>query len=291
MYMTTLSSFKDNNMYSKKEWLFPDKVVFYSTFFITPFIVLFLFFDIYKIILGITKLRWVVLLVILYYSYLISDYISAFIHCHYIDGSYSKKEYKMEGEYIVIDTYFGYASCHHIFPSCWKDVQDSTIVVTMSLILSIPILLGYLFVSYSPIRLFIYLVCIFSIVTIFTHKYAHEKLHNRYVPSVINMLINAGLALSPKKHQKHHMDNNYSWAFLSGKTDVFFNLLIHFICWCLKRCPMEESIRNIKNQPNHEDIKIKFVGDIEGTITCKMRNNRVVEKTTPPVKPDSYETR
>jgi hypothetical protein len=186
--------------------------------------------------------------------------------------------YPTEGEYLVVDTTFGYLSSHHIFPSNWKDVPDSTILVTTAIVFFIPILMNSLFVSYSPIRLFIYFFFIFAILAIFTHKYAHEKLHGRYVPFIIDILIKSGISLSPTNHQKHHIENNYNWAFLSGKTDGAFNLFVKLICRYLNTCPMEETTKNVKKQQQVENVKIKFIGDIEHTLECKLENNLYLRK-------------
>ena len=275
----TFSSFKDNKLFSKKEWIYSDQFVFLMKF-IAPFIFLFLLYDIAKSFNNIKKYKWYILSMILVFSYLISDLITSIIHCYHIDQSYSEKKYDIKDGYVIIDTTNGYASCHHIFPSNWKDISDSTIFTTAVSFFTIPIFLFYYFVKNTPLKLFLYATIIFVTFSAYTHKYAHEKLHKREVPFMIDLMQKMNLSLSPQVHQKHHVENNYNWSLLNGSSDTMFNYIIHNICHFIHKCPVEESVDNIKtfvekNQTNI--VNIRFTGDIEGTIQCRLEDNIFVK--------------
>lgn len=281
MGIETFTSFKDCNLHSKKNWLYSNDFVFYMGF-ITPFIALFLLFDVYNSFANIKKYKYILLVFIISITYIISDLITAFFHCYFIDNSFSEKKYKIEDGHIVINTTNGYASCHHIFPSNWKDVSDYTILITALSISCIPILLTYFCIHNLVVKLFIYFMILFFIFAVYIHKYSHEKIHNRYVPYCINILLEKNIFLSPKKHQKHHIENNYNWSLLNGSSDDFFNSIIYNLCYYLKKCPIEESVNNAKNYINENNgniVNIKFVGDIEGVLKCKLYNNLFIKPT------------
>tara|TARA_B110000114_G_scaffold183612_1_gene225297 strand:+ start:2665 stop:3504 length:840 start_codon:yes stop_codon:yes gene_type:complete len=275
----TFSSFKESNLLSKKEWIYSNRFIYFMQYF-TPFIFAVFLYDLAVSIKNIKKNRWFMLLIIIAVTYFISDFITAIIHCYYIDQSYSEKEYRIENKHIVIDTHNGYASCHHIFPSNWKDVSDTTIFVTAVSFFTLPLLFFYLFLKNTTAKLFLYFVILFIVFAAFTHKYAHEKLHKRYVPLIIDLLLTYNLFLSPKVHQKHHIENNYNWSLLNGTSDNIFNVIIHSVCQYFKKCPMEESVDNVKKyiqKENLNTVNIRFTGDIEGVIQCKLENNLFVK--------------
>lgn len=275
----TFSSFKDSKLYSKKEWIYTDQFIFFMTF-ITPFIFIFLLYDMLRSLNGIKKYKSYIFIIIVVVSYLISDLITSIIHCYHIDQSYSEKQYDIKDGYIVIETTNGYASCHHIFPSNWKDISDLTIFVTAFSFFSIPIFLMYYFLKNHYVKLFLYSTIIFVTFAAFTHKYAHEKLHNRHVPFVIDLLQQMNLSLSPQIHQKHHVENNYNWSLLNGTSDTIFNNIIRNICYFFRKCPIEESVDNVKqfiNKNKTNIVNVLFTGDIEGTIQCRLENNIFVK--------------
>jgi hypothetical protein len=280
MKIETFSSFKDENLHSKKEWFFSDTFIFYMRF-IIPFLFLLIFFDIYNSILNIKKLKAIILIAIIFITYIFSDLLTAIIHCCYIDNSFSKKEYTVQDGHIIIDTKVGYASCHHIFPSNWKDISDITILTSGLSFFFIPILLIYFCIRNSIIKLLFYFTILFLIFATIIHKYSHEKLHKRYVPFFIDVLLEYDIFLSPTKHQKHHIENNYNWAFLNGSSDTIFNYFIDNLCYYFKKCPTEESVKNVKKfvQENNNDniVNIKFIGDIEGVIKCKLYDNLIIK--------------
>jgi hypothetical protein len=120
--------------------------------------------------------------------------------------------------------------------------------------------------------------------SVFTHKYAHEKLHGRYVPPVIDFLLEHELFLSPKTHQNHHIENNYNWALLNGLSDNFLNYIVQNICNIFKTNPIEDVQNNAllylkSKQIDDGIINIQFVGDIEGKFKCKLDKNLFVKVT------------
>lgn len=271
----TLNSFTSKNLYSKKEWLLPNKIVFFASF-ITPLIILILFIDLYKNTLLIKNNKWIIITILLITSSYIADFISAYAHCYYIDNSYRYKKFEIKNNYMIINTDYGYASCHHIFPSNWKDIKDSTIINTTIILLVVPFLIVYFLITNPMIKILCYFLILFIIVTPISHKYSHEKLHNRYTPFIVDFLIEHGIFLYPKKHQKHHIENNYNWGLLNGSSDLLFNFIVNNMCYYLKKCPTEEMIYNGKLL-NSDIINIKFVGDIEGTLQCKLVDNLYVD--------------
>jgi len=271
----TLSSFIDKKLYSKKEWLLPNNILFFISF-ITPIIILFLFFDLYKNTLLIKYNKLILITILLITSIYIADFISAYAHCYYIDNSYRYKKFDIKDNYMIINTNYGYASCHHIFPSNWKDIKDSTIINTTIFLLIVPFLIVYFFINNPIIKILCYFIFLFLIVTPISHKYSHEKLHHRYSPFIVDFLIKYGIFLYPKKHENHHIENNYNWGLLNGISDLLFNFIINNMCYYNKQCPTEEMIYNGKLL-NTDIINIRFVGDIEGTLQCKLVDNLYVD--------------
>ena len=274
--MEPLSTFTSQNLYSKKEWLFPNNVIYYLTFVIPIFIFIFAY-PLIQVLLS-TKVSLIIKLITLFIAYYITDLISAFIHCYYIDNSFSKKKYNIDNHgNLVINTVVGYASCHHIFPSNWADIKDSTIFITTSLYLIIPLLLIYFCIKNVICKLFGYSILCFSLLTPLSHKYAHEKTHGRYVPPIIDFLINNNILLNPKVHSTHHKENNYNWALFSGISNPFFDFIINNICTIFNKCPTEDRTRNANNYINtmetHNIVNIKFTGDIEGYLQCRLIDN------------------
>jgi len=277
--MATFTSFKSEGLISKKEWVLSDKFVSYMKW-VSPLIAAFMLYQIYVSAQALQKYRFLVLAVIVYFAYMIADYISAFYHCYYVDKSFSSKNFPVEDGYIIVDTTSGYASCHHIFPSGWKDIPDETLLIT-ALSVTFPVFLFVYFLPSPTIQLTIYLILFFLNLILFAHKYAHEKLHGRYVPWILDPLLEWGILLNPKVHQKHHTENNYNWALLHGHTDVFFNQAIRWLCKHHNKCPNEESIQNIKIHAVNGEVKLKFIGDIEGILHCEIKNTLIIKKVKP----------
>ena len=280
----TFTSFTDSNLFSKKKWLFPDNFVYYMGF-IIPFVLLIVFYDMIKSIVS-TKYKFSIIIIIIIYlfSHFVSDLITAIAHCCFIDNSFSDKIYQVKDDRLIVNTKVGYASCHHIFPSNWKDISDSTLLISVTILALIPIILNFYFIKNSLIKLFFYFTILLLMFSVFTHKYAHEKLHGRYVPSGIDFLLEHELFLSPKTHQKHHIENNYNWALLNGLSDNFLNYIVQNICNIFKTKPMEDTQNNSllylnNKQFNDGIINIQFVGDIEGTFKCKLDKNLFVKVT------------
>ena len=268
--METLSSFKESGFVSKKEWVFPNHYVFYMKF-LVPFVLAGVFYDIYQ-----NSINKLLIVVIIYYAYLIADYITAFIHCYYVDESYTIADYPVEDGYAVVDTAYGYASHHHFFPSGWKDIPDITILASAVFAFILP-LISIHFIRDKAIKMTLYFIVLFLIITPLVHKYAHEKLHERPTPFIIDTLSSYGILLPPKKHQTHHVENNYNWGLLSGKSDPILNFFVRKICNDYKKCPMEKTIRHAKENSVNNIVKIKFVGDIEGKLVCKINGNLIVK--------------
>ena len=274
----TFTGFKDQGLYSKKQWLFSDKLVGNFSF-IAMFVWVLLLLDIFETILNCKNVQFAVLKIATAFaiSYFVADVMAAVFHCYYIDDSYSKKTYDVSKDgYLIIDTSVGYASCHHIFPSNWKDITDSTLMITITIFMLVPILITCFCVKNPVFKLFLY----FIILHVFTHKYVHEKLHKRYVPPVMDFLLEKGIYLSPEKHQKHHIQNNYNWSFLNGSGDNFVNSVVRWLCSSYNTCPSEElqfnTMKYLKD-PNENIVKIRFVGDIEGEFQCRLEKNLFVE--------------
>lgn len=275
--MATFTSFKSEGLVSKKEWVLPDTFVSYMNI-VSPFIGVFLLYEMYVSCQAFQKYRFLFLAVIVYFAYMITDYISAFYHCYYVDKSFASMDYPVEDGHIIVDTTTGYASSHHIFPSGWKDIPDKTLLTT-ALSIMFPVILFVYFIPSPTIKLTIYLILFFGVLVLFAHKYAHEKLHGRYVPWMLDPLLEWGILLNPKVHQKHHTENNYNWALLHGNTDVFFNHAIQLLCKYYNKCPNEVSIQNIKIHSVNGEVKLKFIGDIEGIILCEIKDNLIIKKS------------
>ena len=274
--MTPLSTFTSQNLYSKKEWLFPNNLVYYLTFLIPVFIFIYVF-PLVQLLIS-KKILLVIKLIIIFIAYYIADLISSIIHCIYIDNSYSKKKFKTDNDgNLVINTSYGYASCHHIFPSNWSNVKDSTIFVTLMIYLFIPLIVIYFCINNSILKLLGYSILCFLLITGFAHKYAHEKHHGRHVPFIIDTLINNNLLLNPNVHSTHHKENNYNWALFSGISNPLYDFIVKNVCTNLNKCPLEEQVRNVNNNMNEDNIiNIKFIGDIEGYLQCRLINNTFV---------------
>jgi hypothetical protein len=137
-----LSNFVDENLISKKQWIFNDNLINFldCPLKIIKIITLLLHIDlIKKNIFSSIKIKIIV-------TYLI-DLLSGLYHYKFIDhrlDKHKKSYYNKVKKEVVLETPFGYASNHHIFPSNWMNITDSIIynsLYLIILILLIPILL------------------------------------------------------------------------------------------------------------------------------------------------------
>lgn len=266
--MRVFSTFKEYNLHSKKEWLLSDDFIR----FLNPFtyIILLIFLCFFTECVMKIKSYYMIPSIILL-SYIIADIVAIAVHCFIIDGSYSPKNRKFIDDHLIVDTKTGYASCHHIFPSNWHDIPDSTLITTSFFLLLLPMLLLYynLKTKYE-IKFLLITTAIFICCIPLTHKYSHERLHDRDTPEFMKLLQNYGIVISPQKHQKHHVDNNYNWSLFSGHLDFIFDSIVSGICNIFNECPIEdvqESVEKLQIKDG-DIIKIRFIGDIEGSITC-----------------------
>jgi hypothetical protein len=267
-----LSSFKEANLFSKKQYLYHDKYVKYAEI---PLIILniFLLKDMYN---RSKKINIVNKIICLLLSLFIADFITALFHCYYIDRLVNNRDVSMDktNKKIVINTRYGYSSGHHIFPSNWKDIDDRIIIRDVFIFLTPLFILNYFNPSDAGaflIYAILYQLCISGV----THKYAHERNHNRYVPGPIKILQDVGLSLSGKKHKIHHEKLKYNYSLLNGTSDEFSNNLIKKIDEMFDIKTSEEVIHLCKKYVKKygEDITIKFVGDIEGEIIVNLEGN------------------
>lgn len=284
---TTFTSFKDSNLFSKKDWVFDNEIVKVFMY-IGPVIMVFILYEIITSIISYKKqtkynnlILLIIVIIVICCSFIFTDLFTALMHCVHIDKSYSKHLYDIVNDEIIIPVKNGYASCHHIFPSNWKDISDISLFSNGVILAIIPFTLTYLYIENYLIKIFFYFFVSFIILSLYTHKYAHEKLHNRHVPWLFDKLIEWKCTLQPKRHQKHHIDNNYNWAFLNGITDNIFNFMVRTIGYIFKIYPNEEDITNIKNFVKLQDkngfVNIQFVGDVNGKLKCKLCGNLIVK--------------
>jgi hypothetical protein len=270
---TAFSSFKDKGLFSKKEWIFSNNFVYISSLFV-PIILFILSYDLFLAINKITN--YIILGGLFIAGFYVADLITAIFHCYYVDSAFTYTKYPIKDNQIIIDTTYGYSSCHHIFPSNWKDISDLTLFTTVVILYTIPIFIVRYIVTNPTLKIFLYSTILFILTCPFAHKYAHEKLHNRYVPWFINMLSSNYIFLSPKNHQKHHKQGIYNWSLFNGISDPLFDMIIYSICKLTGKCPMEESTYNATLQ-NSDILNIRCVGDIEGTMQCRFKDNLFVE--------------
>jgi hypothetical protein len=207
----------------------------------------------------------------------ISDIITALIHCYITDrGLFGKNNTYIDKptKKIIMHIGSGYGSAHHLFPSNYIDIDDK-IIIRDIFIIGIPyFVLNFLnkndttaYLNYA----ILYQMCASGI----THKYAHERNHNRYVPKPIEILQDLGLSLSSKIHKNHHEKLDCDYATYNGMSNKFINILTKKIDKLLNIQPFEEVIDLCKKYVKKygKDITIKFVGDIEGEIIVNLKGN------------------
>jgi hypothetical protein len=274
--MNYLSSYKNVGLYSSKELIFNNNINYIISYFM-PIYLFILFKTIYNYGKKI-KIKFLFIIIIL--SFLSSDLNSAIFHCYFSDRSFYKNEIIIEDDYLIIDTNSGYSSNHHMFPSNWMDVSDTTIIST-TLTFTIPLLiLTSTFIKSNELGLFLsFNLGMISLMPII-HKYCHEKNHNRYVPPLLDYFYNNKIFMQPKNHSKHHLENIYNWSLVNGITDFILNSFVKAKCYLFNLCPDEEVLKNCKEYLkifNTDVIKIKFVGDINGKLNVKLNGNLFYE--------------
>jgi hypothetical protein len=260
-----LTCFTDFGLHSKRQWLLPDKFVEYASY-LVPF---FLLLIIIQLVARLKQVNLLLSLGLIFVAFYIADLLSGIGHLVYIDGSYEDTKYKMEGGRMVIPTNSGYASCHHVFPSNWKDVSDRTLITTIMFPSVVPIVASaFMRPAWSLLTI---CITVFIMLAPFSHKYSHEKLHKRHVPPAFNFLYEIGIFLNPKHHRKHHIENKYNWALFNGVSDPLLNCVVRNLCNTTRVCPNEVSIFNAKRF--RDEVRLRFVGDIEGDFTGHLKDN------------------
>jgi hypothetical protein len=270
--MNYLSSYKNVGLYSKKELIF-DNELCDILIYILPFYLYFLFYTIYKYAKNI-KIKN--LIFIIFFSFILSDLVSAMIHCYFSDRSFYENQLKIEDDYLVIDTNSGYSSNHHMFPSNWKDISDLTIITSTLTIITPLLMLTLFFINSNELGLILSINIGMIVLIPIIHKYCHEKHHDRYVPPVLDFLYDNKIILQHNKHSRHHLENIYNWALINSSSDFILNNFIKIKCYLFNLCPDEEVLKNCKKYLeiyNTDVVKIKFVGDIEGKINVKINGN------------------
>jgi hypothetical protein len=276
-----LVSFTQSNLFSKKQFLFHDNDVKYAKI---PLHILNIssVINMYNCSKNINIVNKIICLSLSTY---IADFITALFHCYHIDRQvFNKSDIYMNktNKKIVINTTSGYSSGHHIFPSNWKDIDD-IIIMRDTFISLTPLFILNHFNSSDEIAYLNYAILYQLVISGISHKYAHEKNHNRYVPKLIKVLQDLRLLLSGKKHKKHHEKLNCNYSFLNGLSDEFANILIKKIDELFNIKPYEEVIDLCKKylKKYGKDITIQFVGDIEGEIVVNLDGN-ILTLSRPP---------
>lgn len=267
-----LTCFTDFNLFSKKQFLFDDSVLKYIEI---PLHILNIssLNDMYNCSKNINIEDNISYLTLSAY---IADFITALFHCYYIDRKMFTKNdtYIDESTKKIMIHTNGYGSAHHIFPSNWKDIDDK-IILRDTFVLLTPFLILNHFNPSDKNAYLNYAVIYQLIISGITHKYAHERNHNRYVPEVIKILQDLGLAISGSNHKKHHEEVDCNYSLLNGLSDPYANLLIKGLDSLFNIEPYEEVIDLCKKYIRlyGNDIAIQFIGDIEGEITVNLDNN------------------
>lgn len=278
-----LSSFTESNLFSKKQFLFHDNDVKYAKI---PLHILNIS-SVINMYNHSKNINIVNKIICLSSSIYIADFLTALFHCYHIDRQvFNKSDIYIDktNKKIVINTTNGYSSGHHIFPSNWKDIDDR-IIMRDSFIGLTPLFVLNHFNPSNENAYLNYAILYQLVISGITHKYAHEKNHNRYIPEPIKILQYLGLSLSGKKHKKHHEKLNCNYSFLSGLSDEFANILIKKIDELFNIKPSEEVIDLCKKYGKKygKDITIQFVGDIEGEIVVNLDGN-ILHRSKKPYK-------
>lgn len=267
MKNTIIDSFKNYNLYSKKKYLFSDK--YENKFcFIVFFLNILILQKFYKKFKKEKKKNKIILLLLSIY---IADFISGLIHCYFIDRK-NTTYIDEKSKKVIFNVRTGYSSGHHLFPSNWIDIEDKVIFLH-NFILTIPLhILNYTTKNNNLIYLISYQLSFFGN----THKYAHEKNHNRYVPKIIKILQKLKLSVSEKDHSLHHRYINKNFTLLNGLSNRFTNKFIDVLDKITKKKHYEDMIDICEKYKKiyGNKIRIQFIGDIEGELDVYLENNK-----------------
>ena len=275
-----LGTFTDAGLYAKKQWILPTGLVNALKIVSPLWVLVFLVPVVYYLSMMKRRWFWPKLLVIVLAAIFCADLFSSFMHITFVDNAYSETEFKVDEDgYMIVPVLYGYSSCHHYFPSNWKDVDDSTTMLNIAFILLFFIPLIELLVASVDLKAFIYIWYLFMILVPVSHKYMHERHHGRYVPWYFECMYRCGLFLQSEKHVKHHENDVYDWGLLNGMSDPMLNMMIQFYCHVLGLCPIELMSENYKKYETDfqtDQVKMRFTGDIEGRIICKREGTKFV---------------
>jgi hypothetical protein len=217
-------SFTSYNLYSKKEFIFPDKIVDSRWFSVTAFILYSLFiFETIRIF----NFTFHGILEVLA-AYLFADFLTGLAHAFLIDDVLDLfKDCTIENDELHVHVVTGYSSLHHLLPDNWMDVRDSTIIKTY-IVLYAPFLFLNVFFASS----FVSLISWFTLISIFSHKYSHlhsgrNKAKVEFNP-ILKFLFDKSVLLNSRVHSEHHSSPHKAYGFLSGHADFFTDIMVKF---------------------------------------------------------------
>lgn len=273
-----MSCFTEVGLYSKKQYIFNDADVKHLTIPLGILNIISLT-DMYN---RARKLNLIENAICLSLSAYTADLITALIHVFYLDRqlfTYKKGYIDKSTKKIILNTAFGYTSCHHIFPSNHRDVEDSIIIRDNS-ILAAPLLTLNYFNPNDGNAYFNYAVIYQLIMSSVIHKYTHEGNHNRFVREPFKLLQDLSFTISADNHKKHHELINCNYSGLYGVSDKLMNQLMNKIDGLLNIQPYVVDIELCKKYVKKygDDITIQFVGDIEGEIVVNLVGNIIKVK-------------
>jgi hypothetical protein len=153
----------------------------------------------------------------------------------------------------------GKASAHHLFPSNWFEISDMVVAKTGVYALLVAAAVQCLGRNDSVGACAYYTVG-WTMASVLSHKYVHERNHGRRVPSVYRWMQDLGLFMSPDTHRSHHLDTSINYSLLNGVTS---GILESFLRWVGPGQHIDEhallaSIRNTQGIS-----RIKFTGDVD----------------------------
>jgi hypothetical protein len=192
------------------------------------------------------------------------DFISGMIHL--MQDNYIGREHHrpfVVGDVLHIHTASGISSAHHLFPSNWKDIPDSVIIRT-GVFLMLPAAAIQCIGRNDYVGAWAYYTAAWSIASVLSHKYAHERNHGRHVPRLYRLLQDTGLFLAPEEHRRHHINGHGDYAAVNG---ISAGVIDTFARWMgLDNIPSEmELLNGIRD--SRGIARIKFTGDIEQEIS------------------------
>ena len=268
-----LSTFREAGFISKKQWILPDWLIRIFKW-ISPLIVIGVMIP---IILTIKKMKrpylWPKVIIIFILSLFFGDLMSSIAHVTFVDNAYSDAVFRTdEDDYMIVPVLYGYSSGHHYFPSNWKDIDDSTSWLTLTFFTLFFTFFAVILIDNKAIRLLILFTYFMVALAPISHKYMHERHHNRPVPLWVDCIYYTGGFMGSGKHVKHHENDIYDWGLLNGYSDSFMNFIIKSYCQWKNVCPIElmsENFTKYEEKFQTDVVKMRFTGDIEGRIKCK----------------------